>query len=64
MATTRQVRSILTGLKRQGFTQRDIARLTGLSRSFVSGLTAGRRAIASDRATDVVERFARPAYQR
>ncbi len=64
MATTRQVRGILAGLRQQGFTQREIADSTGLSRSFVSGLLAGQRGIAPERGTNVVERFARPAYQR
>lgn len=64
MATTRLVRSILTGLQRQGFKQQEIAHLAGLSRGAVSGLLAGRRAIGPERAADVVERFSRPAYQR
>lgn len=64
MATTRQVRSVLIGLRQQGFAQRDIAGLTGLSRSFVSDLLGGRRRIGSERATEVVERFAQPGYLR
>src|SRR5438552_11377822 len=64
MATTRQVRSILRGLRQQGLTQRGIADFTGLSPSFVSDLLAGRRDIDPERATDVVERFTRPGYQR
>lgn len=64
MATTRQVSNILTGLQRQGFTQREIAGFTGLSRGFVSDLLAGRRGISTERAADVVERFARHGYVR
>lgn len=64
MATTQQVRGILVGLRRQGFTQREIADFTGLSRGSVSDLLAGRRGIRPERAADVVERFSRPAYQR
>ena len=64
MATTRQVRGIIGGLQRDGFTRRQIASLTGLSRSSVSGLLSGRHGISPERATDVVERFARPAFQR
>lgn len=64
MAMTRQVRSVLTGLQRQGFTKQEIADFTGLSRGFVSDLLAGRRGIAPERAADVVERFARPGYLR
>lgn len=64
MATIRQVRSILTGLRQQGFTQREVAALTGLSRGLVSDLLAGQPGIGPERAADVVERFSRPAYQR